>query len=50
MWASDSPFQVGNGHSYEASIALVREGLSFLSPEQRDWMLGRTAASVFFTG
>jgi predicted TIM-barrel fold metal-dependent hydrolase len=48
MWASDSPFQVANGHSYEPSIALVREGLSFLSPEDRDWVLGRTAASEFF--
>jgi predicted TIM-barrel fold metal-dependent hydrolase len=49
MWASDSPFQVAKGHTYEASIALVREGLSFLAPEDRDWVLGRTAASVFFT-
>jgi predicted TIM-barrel fold metal-dependent hydrolase len=48
MWASDSPFQVVNGHSYEASIALVREGLDFISAEERDWLLGRTAASVFF--
>jgi predicted TIM-barrel fold metal-dependent hydrolase len=48
MWASDSPFQVQNGHDYESSIALVREGLPFLSADDRDWMLARTAASVFF--
>jgi predicted TIM-barrel fold metal-dependent hydrolase len=48
MWASDCPFQVQNGHRYIDSIALVREGLPFLSPEDRDWILGRTAATVFF--
>jgi predicted TIM-barrel fold metal-dependent hydrolase len=48
MWASDSPFQVENGHTYKASIDLVREGLTFLSARDRDWMLSRTAASVFF--
>jgi predicted TIM-barrel fold metal-dependent hydrolase len=48
MWASDCPFQVENGHRYAPSIALIREGLPFLSSEDRDWILGRTAASVFF--
>ena len=48
MWASDSPFQVENGHRYDASIALIREGLSFLSSADREWILGRSAASVFF--
>lgn len=48
MWASDCPFQVENGHRYAPSIALIREGLPFLSPEDRSWILGRTAASVFF--
>lgn len=48
MWASDSPFQVQNGHSYQASISLIRERLPFLSVEDREWILGKTAASVFF--
>jgi predicted TIM-barrel fold metal-dependent hydrolase len=48
MWGSDSPFQVENGHRYEPSIALIRETLPFLSAEDRDWILGRTAASLFF--
>jgi predicted TIM-barrel fold metal-dependent hydrolase len=48
MWASDCPFQVQNGHRYAPSIALVREGLPFLSSEDRNWILSRTAASVFF--
>jgi len=49
MWASDCPFQVQQGHTYAASIALVREGLPFLSAEDREWLLAKTAQSVFFT-
>jgi predicted TIM-barrel fold metal-dependent hydrolase len=48
MWASDCPFQVSDGHTYESSIALVRDALPFLTPEDRDWILSRTAASAFF--
>jgi len=48
MWASDCPFQVQDGHRYVASISLIREGLPFLSQDDREWILGRTAASVFF--
>ena len=48
MWASDCPFQVQNGHRYAPSIALIREGLPFLSDSDREWLLARTAASVFF--
>ena len=48
MWASDSPFQVQDGHRYDSSIALIREGLPFLSESDREWLLARTAASVFF--
>jgi predicted TIM-barrel fold metal-dependent hydrolase len=48
MWASDCPFQVENGHRYAPSINLIREGLPFLPVEDRDWILSRTAASVFF--
>ncbi|HEX4148925.1 MAG TPA: amidohydrolase family protein [Pirellulales bacterium] len=48
MWASDCPFQVQKGHTYAASIALVRERLDFLSADEREWMLKKTAAKVFF--
>jgi predicted TIM-barrel fold metal-dependent hydrolase len=48
MWASDSPFQVQDPHTYAASISLVRENLSFLSQDDREWLLRRTAQSVFF--
>lgn len=48
MWASDCPFQVSDGHRYEPSIELVRDKLYFLTPEDREWLLARTAESVFF--
>jgi hypothetical protein len=49
MWASDCPFQLQQAHTYDASIALVREKLPFLSPDDREWLLAKTAQSVFFT-
>jgi predicted TIM-barrel fold metal-dependent hydrolase len=48
MWASDSPFQVQEGHTYGASLGLVREGLDFLTDDDRAWLLGKTAAALFF--
>lgn len=49
MWASDCPFQVQEGHTYADSIALIRERLDFLTPEDKEWMLRKTAEKVFFT-
>lgn len=49
MWASDSPFQVENGHTYGASVALIRERLDFLTDDDRAWLLEKTAAQLFFT-
>ncbi len=48
MWASDSPFQVSNGHTYHDSIALIRDRLDFLTASDKAWMLGKTAERVFF--
>lgn len=48
MWASDSPFQVVDGHTYAESIALVRDKLSFLTEEDKTWMLEKTAESVYW--
>jgi predicted TIM-barrel fold metal-dependent hydrolase len=47
MWASDCPFQL-NDETYEDSISVVRDRLSFLSPEDKDWLLWRTAEESFF--
>ena len=49
MWASDCPFQVGTGHNYHDAIALVRDGLDFLSASDKAWMLRKTAEKVFFS-
>jgi len=48
MWATDCPYQVQEGHTYAASIDLVREKLAFINDEDRDWLLRRTAEKVFF--
>ncbi len=49
MWATDCPYQVQEGHTYENSIALVRDRLEFLSAGDRDWLLRKTAEKVFFS-
>jgi predicted TIM-barrel fold metal-dependent hydrolase len=48
MWESDCPFQVVEGHRYDDSIALVRDRLDFLSRDDRNWMLSRTAERLLF--
>jgi predicted TIM-barrel fold metal-dependent hydrolase len=47
MWESDCPFQVVN-HRYVDSIALIRDHLDFLTREDREWLLFRTADQVLF--
>lgn len=48
MWESDCPFQVQPPHTYADSIALVRDRLDFLSPDDRAWLLGRTVEALLF--
>jgi predicted TIM-barrel fold metal-dependent hydrolase len=48
MWGSDSPYQLGGENSYAASLKLMREGLDFLTDEDRSWLLRKTATAVFF--
>jgi predicted TIM-barrel fold metal-dependent hydrolase len=47
MWESDCPFQVVD-QKYQESIDLVRKHLEFLSDDDRDWLLRRTAEEFFF--
>ena len=47
MWGSDCPFQV-ESHRYDDSIALIRDRLGFLSKDDRDWLLRRTAEQTLF--
>jgi predicted TIM-barrel fold metal-dependent hydrolase len=49
MWASDCPFQVEGVHTYADSIALIRDRLEFLTAEEKEWMLRKTAEKVFFS-
>ena len=47
MWASDCPFQVVD-HTYEDSIGLIRDRLDFLSAEDKERILRKTAENFFF--
>lgn len=49
MWGSDCPYQVQGEHTYKASIDLMKNGLNFLTDEDRENMLRNTAAKVFFS-
>jgi predicted TIM-barrel fold metal-dependent hydrolase len=48
MWESDCPFQVQNKHKYQDGIDLIRKKLDFLSAEDKDWLLRKTAEGFFF--
>ena len=48
MWATDCPYQLGEGHGYAPSIALVRDRIDFLTAEDRKQLLRETAERVFF--
>ncbi|MGH7202272.1 MAG: amidohydrolase family protein [Planctomycetaceae bacterium] len=48
MWATDCPYQVQGEHTYKASIDLIKSGLEFLSEEDKEWLLRKTAEKVFF--
>ncbi|HEY7308913.1 MAG TPA: amidohydrolase family protein [Gemmataceae bacterium] len=47
MWESDCPFQVVE-QKYQDSLDLIRTRLDFLSAEDKDWLLRRTAEKFFF--
>ncbi len=47
MWESDCPFQVVKDR-YVDSLALIRDHLDFLSKDDRDWLLFRTAERILF--
>jgi predicted TIM-barrel fold metal-dependent hydrolase len=47
MWASDCPFAVVS-ETYRDSLALVRDRCPWLSKDDREWLLRKTAEEVFF--
>ncbi len=48
MWASDSPYQLLDGHTYASSHELVRDHLDFLSAGDRRLLLRDTADRVYW--
>lgn len=49
MWATDGPWQMMGGHKYKDSIDLIRVRLDFLTDNDRQWLLRKTAQRVFFS-
>ncbi len=47
MWESDCPFQVVT-QKYTDSVALIRDRLDFLSKDDKQWLLSRTAEETLF--
>ena len=48
MWATDCPFQAVGGHTYKDSIDLIKHGLDFLTDDDKQWLLRKTAERVFY--
>jgi L-fuconolactonase len=48
MWASDNPYQLGPPNTYADSLKLITDRCEFLTPDDRDWLLKKTAERVFF--
>jgi len=47
MWESDCPFQVVD-HEYLNSINLIRKRLDFLTADDKEWLLRKSAEAFFF--
>ncbi|MFM9116579.1 MAG: amidohydrolase family protein [Planctomycetota bacterium] len=48
MWASDCPYQLGEGNGYEPALAVIRDRADFLSAADRQWLLAKTAERFFY--
>ena len=48
MWETDCPFQVGTRHTYQDSVDFVVKQLDFLTADERDGLMRRTAEEFFF--
>ena len=47
MWATDFPW-ILRQCGYAPALRLVQEEMSFLSAEDREWILGRTVRKLFW--
>lgn len=49
MWGSNAPYQVArDDNTYKAALDLFHDHIDFLSPQDKDWILRRTAEETFF--
>ena len=48
MWASDCPYQLDGENNYQASIALIRDVIDFVTDDERRQLLRTTAEETFF--
>lgn len=48
MWESDCPFQVQGEHTYQPSLDLIQRRLDFLTEDDKEWLLRKTAEQFFF--
>lgn len=48
MWASDCPYQLTPPNTYGDSVALIRDRIDFVTEEDKQWLLRKTAERVFF--
>jgi predicted TIM-barrel fold metal-dependent hydrolase len=48
MWASDCPYQLDGENNYQASIALIRDVIDFVTDAERRQLLRTTAEETFF--
>ncbi|HTV53458.1 MAG TPA: amidohydrolase family protein [Terriglobia bacterium] len=48
MWGTDCPFQL-TSETYQDSLSVIQNTLSFLTLEAKEWILGRTAEATFFS-
>lgn len=49
MWGSDCPYQLTSPNNYNDSLALITDRIDFLSADDKDWILKKSAESVFFS-
>lgn len=48
MWGSDSPYQLTSPNTYADSVKLIREGIDFLTEDDKKSLMRGTAHKVFF--
>ena len=49
LWGSDCPFQTET-ETYTNSVSLIRDRLSYLSAQDKEWIMRRSAEEFFFAG